>query len=486
MTSIAIIGAGPGGLLCARMLQQHGIDATVYDSDASADARDAGGSLDLHADTGQIALADAGLLEAFLAVARVEDQAKRSVDRHGTVLGSFVPDEQDTAAPEIDRGQLRALLAAHVRPESVRWGHKLTAATPIGGGRHRLTFANGTITEADLVIGADGVWSRVRPLLTDAAPEYSGVSFLDVRYDDADRRHAGLDRLVGKGHLFARGDDGNAIIAQRNSNNVIRGYVAMRTEPGWAARAGVDVGDPGALRAYLKERFAGWSADLVPFLTDSDGYVDRAIWFLPTPLTWVPNPGVTLLGDAAHAMGPFGGYGVNLALLDAAELAHAIAGEASVDAALRRYEPGMQARAATLAKGSNAATRSFFGIDVENDPDPAMPDQAASHRAYEQGAARYRSERAFTGDWTIAFQTGGGTQVAELAIRATGDGVTGSLDGRPFDSATLDGDELRFKARITSPFPAKLACTATVDGDTLTGTAKHPVLTVGFTGARKH
>src|SRR5689334_12828269 len=114
MTTIAIVGAGPGGLLCARMLQRHGLDVTVYDTDAAADARDAGGSLDLHADSGQIALADAGLLDAFRAVARVEDQAKRAMDKHGAVLSAFTPDDGDTAAPEIDRGQLRALLAAHV------------------------------------------------------------------------------------------------------------------------------------------------------------------------------------------------------------------------------------------------------------------------------------------------------------------------------------------------------------------------------------
>lgn len=103
MTDIAIVGAGPGGLLCARVLQQHGLDATVYDADTGVTSRDPGGSLDLHADTGQIALADAGLLDAFLAVARAEDQAKRMMDEHGTRHGEFVPDDDDTAAPEIDR-----------------------------------------------------------------------------------------------------------------------------------------------------------------------------------------------------------------------------------------------------------------------------------------------------------------------------------------------------------------------------------------------
>src|SRR5262249_4236430 len=130
---IGIIGAGPAGLTCARVLHLHGIEATVYDADASATSRDAGGTLDLHADTGQIAIEDAGLLAEFQKVARPESQAKTSMDHNGTVIGSFVPDADDEAAPEIDRGQLRTLLADHV--PDIRWGHKLVTADD-----HHLVF----------------------------------------------------------------------------------------------------------------------------------------------------------------------------------------------------------------------------------------------------------------------------------------------------------------------------------------------------------
>jgi 2-polyprenyl-6-methoxyphenol hydroxylase-like FAD-dependent oxidoreductase len=174
---IAIIGAGPGGLMCARILRRRGVEVTVYDADTSVDSRDAGGTLDLKADSGQIALEDAGLLDEFHALARPEGQGKSSLDHHGTVLASFVPDEGDTAAAEIDRGQLRAMLAAHVQADTVRWGHKLLTATALCDATHRLEFANGVVAEADLVIGADGAWSRVRPLVNDTAPYYTGVSF---------------------------------------------------------------------------------------------------------------------------------------------------------------------------------------------------------------------------------------------------------------------------------------------------------------------
>lgn len=88
---IAIIGAGPGGLICARILQQHGITAAVYDRDAGPAARDQGGTLDLHADNGQIALREAGLLEEFFQLARLEGQEMRQMDPAGTILFHHVP-----------------------------------------------------------------------------------------------------------------------------------------------------------------------------------------------------------------------------------------------------------------------------------------------------------------------------------------------------------------------------------------------------------
>ncbi|MGV4925743.1 FAD-dependent monooxygenase [Streptomyces sp. BHT-5-2] len=391
---IAIIGGGPAGLLCARVLQGHGIEATVYDADAAVDSRDPGGTLDLHADAGQIALEDAGLMDAFTALARTEGQAKSRRDHHGAVLAEFVPAEGDAAAPEIDRGQLRAMLHDHLRPGTVRWGHKLVRATPVGGGVHRLAFANGAGAEADLVIGADGAWSRVRPLLTDAAPQYLGVAFLDARFDDVDARHPEVAALVGDGHLFANDGDGRAVIVQRNSNGVVRGYVAFRAELDWHVRAGVDLADRAAVRSFLLREFGHWSTEMRPLLTANDGdHVPRSFWALPAPLVWERVPGVTLIGDAAHLMAPFGGHGTNLALLDGAELAHALAEAATVDDALARYEATMFPRAGELATGANGGLRAFFATTSPDAPH-LPPDHAEEHRNYEARAAEYRRRRA--------------------------------------------------------------------------------------------
>eukprot|EP01133_Synstelium_polycarpum_P023841 gene23841-28588_t len=151
---ITIIGAGLGGLMLARVLHVHGIAATIYEADASPQARSQGGMLDIHAQSGQLALQAAGLHDAFRALIHAGGQASRVLDRHGTLL----LDEGDDGTggrPEVPRGALRHLLLDALPVGTVRWGHKLAGVTVLDGGRHLLQFAHGATAASDLLVGAD-------------------------------------------------------------------------------------------------------------------------------------------------------------------------------------------------------------------------------------------------------------------------------------------------------------------------------------------
>ncbi|MGW7695458.1 FAD-dependent oxidoreductase [Streptomyces asiaticus] len=363
MNRIAVIGAGPGGLTCARILQHHGIDVVVYDSDATATARDQGGTLDMHPDTGQHALRATGLWHGFTALARPEGEQMRLVARDGRILFDTTPPQGGEGNPEIDRGQLRELLLGSLAPGTVRWGHKLERAEPLGDGRHRLHFTHGHSTETDLVVGADGAWSRVRRVLTDAVPLYTGVTFVETGLNDADNRHPSLAALTGNGTMMAL-DDNLGFVAQRNSGGHIRVYVGMRTPQDWYQRAGVDLTAPAAVRDTLLHRFADWSPVLRGFITDTDtGYTNRPLFALPVPHTWEPTPGVTLLGDAAHLMSPFSGMGANLAMRDGADLAQALTEHATIDDAVTAYEKILIPRSVEAAEGAAEGIAGAFAPD---------------------------------------------------------------------------------------------------------------------------
>jgi len=492
---IAIVGAGPGGLLCARILQQRGMPVTVYDLDRSLEARDAGGTLDMHADSGQIALEDAGLLPAFLSLARFEDQAKRNLNRHADLQAEYLPEAGEQGAPEIDRGQLRALLAASLAPGTIQWGHKLQHVVPVGNGIHRLNFDNGATVETDLLIGADGAWSRVRPLLSSAAPQYGGVTFLSVRYDDVDTRHPEIAQMVGAGHLFANGGDGRAIIAQRSSGGRVFGYLAFRAPADWPEQAGTDLNDREATLDWLRQHYSEWSTAFMPFLTGNDvAFINRPIMILPAPLTWTTVPGVTLLGDAAHVMSPFGGFGANLALLDGAELAHAVCEEASLESAVARYEATMLPRAGTLAVQANAALDSFFSVEISAGD---LPDHAAEKEEYRRNAAAYRRQQAVAGmaalserdhgvagPWQLQYRTPEGEQQADLQLLMEASVLGGTFNGQPIRDGQLSGETLTFKAVITLPMTVTVSFKLVVDGDRLSGEAKLPFMSLPVSGHR--
>ena len=344
---ITIVGGGLGGLTLARVLHVNAIEADVYELDGSPTARDQGGTLDMHEESGQRALREAGLYDHFRAVARDEGESLRLLDGKGVVYHEDVATEPG-GRPEVDRSQLKRILVESLPAGVVHWGTKVASVTPSA-----ITLSDGTVVESDLIVGADGAWSKVRPLLSDARPVYSGLSFVEIHLSDVDAKHPDAAAFVGPGSMFALDQD-KGVMAQRNGDGRIRVYLAIRAEDeNWASTELVDAADPAQTRLRLLEIFDDFAEPLRGLIADADDvFVPRAIHALPVGHTWSRVPGVTLLGDAAHLMSPFAGEGANLAMLDATELALALASYGEVEPALAVYESAMFPRAEEAARAS--------------------------------------------------------------------------------------------------------------------------------------
>ncbi len=314
--------------------------------------------LDIHPWNGQPALAAAGLMEEFRGLVLEGRESYRVLDRAGTVLLDL-RDDGTGSRPEVQRGQLRQLLLDSLPDGIVRWGHKVTGVQALDKGRHEVRFADGSTVITSLLIGADGAWSRVRPVLSDAAPTYVGVTSVETFLFDGATHHRAAAEAVGAGSLFALAP-GKGFLVQREGDGTLHAYAQLVKPLDWLADP--DLGDAAAVTARVVSEFDGWARELTALLTDSDtAPVLRRLYTLPIGHRWDRTPGVTLLGDAAHLTPP-NGEGANLAMLDGAELGQAIAAHPDdVENALADYEQAMFPRAA------EAAGEDVYGIMLGDD-----------------------------------------------------------------------------------------------------------------------
>ncbi|WP_395607575.1 FAD-dependent oxidoreductase [Pseudomonas sp. B22129] len=350
---IAIVGAGPGGLTLARILHRHGVAVSVFERERGPLERPQGGTLDLHVESGQLALQQAGLEDAFKRIARYEDQGSRLMDHHGRLLFED-PNPEAGDRPEVDRTQLRQILLDSLPEGCVKWGVSINHVSQADATHWTLHQGDLSHGPFDLVVGADGAWSKIRPLLSPYQPQYSGLTFIEFNIDDADRLHPQVATLVGRGTLQVAGE-AKSIIVQRNANAHLRGYAIFRVPTDWAANT-IDL----AHAPSLKTQFQGWHPDVLAlFDAASPTLLVRHIHALPVGHRWAHRSGLTLIGDAAHLMSPFGGEGVNAAMLDAAELAQHLLGTPDGSKAVQAYENHMFERVIPAAQGSaeGAATQ---------------------------------------------------------------------------------------------------------------------------------
>ncbi|KID95787.1 salicylate hydroxylase, partial [Metarhizium majus ARSEF 297] len=393
--TVAIVGAGPGGLCLGALLQKQGIPYTIYElRDAPSDSimSTPSGMLDLHDDAGLAAIRACGLWDQFSALTNDCSQDTLIMDDQGTL--HYKDSGSGGNRPEVARNSLTHLLLAANNPEALKWNHKLRRAASSWTGQFTLDFGdNGTFTH-DLVVGADGAWSKVRPLVTHVEPQDGGMHYTTLHIPNASERYPHLAGLAGQGTSFLLGGK-NGLVTHRGVGGSICLHVIASSSNKDDFAQFEDNTDPAVVRDALlhdPKLFQAWSPaiqELIKTALDNEltprdprALNMRRMYMLPVGHTWENIPGVTLMGDAAHLMMPWAGEGVNLAMRDALELSKAIVSAwnepDSRDASplsTAEYEKEMFARARASAEETWSNSKILFADNGAK----AMADLMASY-----------------------------------------------------------------------------------------------------------
>ena len=336
---IAIVGGGIGGLSAALALGREGFSVSVFEQ--APELLEVGAAIAVWPNAFRV-LERLGLGGEVLARAGRIERA-RWLDRDGTTYKHFSFPETGSPAVALHRADLQSALRRALPEGSLQLG-KTFEGYEEEGDELRLRFADGTEAACGLLVGADGLHSRVRAqLLGDIGdrgePVYRGYSVWRgvTRLEHASLLPGTALEVYGEGRRFGVGPVGLG-----------------RT--GWWATANEPSGTPEPPSEHgskLSRLFDGWCAPVKELIaaTPSESILRNAAYDRPASPMWGRGR-VTLLGDAVHPMTPNLGQGGCMAIEDAAVLARCLAKYEDANAALRAYESRRRARAERVARYS--------------------------------------------------------------------------------------------------------------------------------------
>lgn len=371
---VAIVGGGLGGLVLARLLQLQNINVKVYERDLDSKVRIQGSPLDLHEDSGLIAMEKANLLDEFYkkirpnaSKARIVNQSfELKFDEHTIQKTAFQETSnanhdslQDISKPrpEIDRSELRAILLHSLLPETIVWDSHFISMEKENNG-WRLFFKNGKNIYADFVIGADGANSKIRSYLSTQKPIYSGITMIEGTIYNAQENAPKLFEFSKGGKVLALGNEQTIMYGTKRDGSLMF-LLSSKIPENWIAENDLDFKNNQKIFDWFKEVYKDWSSDWHEFFKSKElHFIFRPQYYFPQNQSWETQENLTIIGDSAHRMPPFAGKGANLAMLDAFELADCLTDNLFSDrkTAISYFEKRMLKRAAkalndTLSNG---------------------------------------------------------------------------------------------------------------------------------------
>lgn len=361
---VAIVGGGMGGLVLARLLQLRNINVKVYERDLNSTVRVQGSPLDLHEDSGLIAMEKANLLDEFYKKIRPNASKARIVnqnfelkfDEHaikGTDFQETLKADHDSLQdiskprPEIDRSELRAILLHSLLPETMVWDSQFLSMEKENNG-WRLFFKNKKNIYADLVIGADGANSKIRSYLSTQKPIYSGITMIEGTIYNAKENAPKLFEFSKGGKVLALGNEQSIIYGTKGDGSLMF-LLSSKIAENWIAENDLDFKNNHKIFDWFAEVYKDWSSEWHEFFKSEElHFIFRPQYYFPQNQSWETQENLTIIGDAAHRMPPFAGKGANLAMLDAFELADCLTNNSFSDmkTAIYYFEKRMLKRAA--------------------------------------------------------------------------------------------------------------------------------------------